>query len=92
MNKVNVQALFLGPKSENQKYFKEMLNFMMDEHIHWRRNFHPDDPAGSLVPAQADLHAVVLAALSGPYELGHPHGRESGLHGDHPLQPEQRGL
>ena len=43
MREVNVRALFLGPKSENQKYFKETLTFMMDEHIHWRRNFHPDD-------------------------------------------------
>ena len=41
--KVNVDALFLGPKSENHKYFKETLNFLMDEHIHWRRDFHPDD-------------------------------------------------
>ena len=43
MNEVDVKALFLGPQSENQKFFKEMLGFMMDEHIHWRRNFHPDD-------------------------------------------------
>ena len=43
MKKVNVEALFLGPKSENQRFFKEMINFMIDEHIHWRRDFHPDD-------------------------------------------------
>ena len=43
MKKINVDALFLGPKSENRKFFKEMLNFMMDEHIHWRRDFHPED-------------------------------------------------
>jgi tyrosine decarboxylase len=41
--RVNVDALFLGPKSENHKYFKDTLNFLMDEHIHWRRDFHPDD-------------------------------------------------
>jgi tyrosine decarboxylase len=40
----DVQALFLGPKSENRKFFKEMLNFVIDEHIHWRRDFHPSDP------------------------------------------------
>ncbi len=44
MEKVNVDALFLGPKSENHAFFKELLSFMMDEHIHWRRNFHPNDP------------------------------------------------
>jgi tyrosine decarboxylase len=42
---VKVEALFMGPKSENQKYFKEMLDFLMDEHIHWRRDFHPEDRA-----------------------------------------------
>jgi tyrosine decarboxylase len=40
---VKVEALFMGPKSENQKYFKETLDFLMDEHIHWRRDFHPED-------------------------------------------------
>ncbi|MBU0573026.1 MAG: tyrosine decarboxylase [Candidatus Margulisbacteria bacterium] len=35
----------MGPKSENQKFFKETLNFMIDEHTHWRRDFHPDDKA-----------------------------------------------
>lgn len=43
MKNVNVEALFLGPKSENHRFFKEMINFMIDEHIHWRRDFHPDD-------------------------------------------------
>lgn len=40
---VKVEALFMGPKSENQKYFKDTLDFLMDEHIHWRRDFHPND-------------------------------------------------
>jgi tyrosine decarboxylase len=39
----NVNALFLGPKAENYHFFKEMLNFLMDDHAEWRRNFHPDD-------------------------------------------------
>jgi len=43
MNNLNFEALYLGPQSENRKYFKELLNFLVDEHIHWRRNFHPDD-------------------------------------------------
>lgn len=43
MEKVNVDALFLGPKSENQKFFRETLNFLMEEHIYWRRGFHPED-------------------------------------------------
>jgi tyrosine decarboxylase len=43
MSNVNFEALFLGPKSENRDSFKQLLNFLVDEHIHWRRNFHPDD-------------------------------------------------
>ena len=41
--RVNVKALFLGPKAENYGYFKEMLGYLMDDHSEWRRNFHPDD-------------------------------------------------
>ncbi|MFA5049454.1 MAG: pyridoxal-dependent decarboxylase [Candidatus Micrarchaeia archaeon] len=40
---VEVKALFLGPKSENREYFKNTLNFLMEEHMHWRRDFHPED-------------------------------------------------
>ena len=43
MSEQNNNALFLGPKSENHKFFREMLDSMMDEHIFWRRDFHPDD-------------------------------------------------
>ena len=40
---INVKALFLGPKSENYTFFKEMLNYLMDDHAQWRQYFHPDD-------------------------------------------------
>jgi len=43
MEKVNVNALFLGPKSENETFFTQMLNFMMKDYIDWRKDFHPDD-------------------------------------------------
>ncbi|UCH96791.1 MAG: tyrosine decarboxylase [Candidatus Aminicenantes bacterium] len=52
MKKTNVDALFLGPKSENHRFFKEMLDFMIDEHIHWRRDFHPDDKPYIKMPEQ----------------------------------------
>jgi len=46
---VNVDALFLGPKSENEKFLKETVVDMLDEHIHWRKDFHPEDkPAVSM--------------------------------------------
>jgi tyrosine decarboxylase len=41
---VHVNALFLGPKAENYRFFREMLDFLMDDHADWRRHFHPDDP------------------------------------------------
>ncbi len=72
MKKVDVNALFLGPKSENHKFFKEMLNFLIDEHVHWRRDFHPDDEPytssfeQSTRPFQNTLHRTeqVLLELS----------------------------
>ncbi len=42
-DRVNVDALFLGPKSENRKFFQDMADFLVSEHIHWRRDFHPED-------------------------------------------------
>ena len=45
LKKVDVNALFLGPKSENFRFFKEMMTILMDEHIFWRRNFQPEDKA-----------------------------------------------
>lgn len=38
-----VKARFLGPKSENREYFEKTLNFLIQEHAHWRRDFHPSD-------------------------------------------------
>ncbi|HPQ60861.1 MAG TPA: tyrosine decarboxylase, partial [Syntrophales bacterium] len=41
---IHVNALFLGPKAENYRFFREMLVYLMDDHADWRRFFHPDDP------------------------------------------------
>ncbi|MBU7009099.1 MAG: tyrosine decarboxylase, partial [Theionarchaea archaeon] len=49
MKKIDIKALFLGPKSENRTFLQETLNFLMDEHMFWRRDFHPeDDPVVSV--------------------------------------------
>ncbi|CAM3308808.1 pyridoxal-dependent decarboxylase [Xenorhabdus nematophila] len=42
---LNVNALFLGPKSENAVFFREMMDYAVSEHIHWRSGFHPGDAA-----------------------------------------------
>lgn len=39
----NIDALFLGPKAENQRFFKEMIDYAVDAHVHWRSDFHPND-------------------------------------------------
>lgn len=57
----DVHALFLGPKSENRNFFKQMLDFVMDEHIHWRRDFHPSDkPVASLAEQRSDRYVESL--------------------------------
>lgn len=43
-SKMNVDALFLGPKSENAVFFKEMMEYSVTEHMHWRSSYHPEDP------------------------------------------------
>lgn len=42
-NQIAIDALFLGPKSENSKFFKELIQDMIEEHVHWRKDFHPED-------------------------------------------------
>ncbi|PHM67625.1 putative decarboxylase involved in desferrioxamine biosynthesis [Xenorhabdus stockiae] len=42
---LNIDALFLGPKSENAVFFKEMIDYAVSEHMHWRSGFHPEDAA-----------------------------------------------
>lgn len=39
----DVRALFLGPKAENRDFFAEEATALIEEHIHWRRDFHPTD-------------------------------------------------
>ncbi|MBP6081887.1 MAG: tyrosine decarboxylase [Providencia sp.] len=41
---MNVDALFLGPKSENAVFFKEMMEYAVSEHMYWRSGYHPEDP------------------------------------------------
>ncbi len=43
MEKLNVDALFLGPKSENELFFKEMLHYLIDDFMEWRKGYHSED-------------------------------------------------
>jgi len=48
---VDVRALFLGPQAENREFFEQAVSSLIDEHVHWRRDFHPTD-APVFGPAQ----------------------------------------
>ncbi len=37
-------AWFLGPKAENAGIWKEILDYIFNDYIHWRRNYFPTDP------------------------------------------------
>lgn len=36
-------AHFPGPKGENASFIREMLDLVIDDYFHWRRNYYPDD-------------------------------------------------
>lgn len=40
---VSLEAMFIGPKSENKELFKSNLLRMFDDHVEWRKNYHPED-------------------------------------------------
>jgi glutamate/tyrosine decarboxylase-like PLP-dependent enzyme len=42
--KLDTNALFLGPKAENTDLFEKLMLESYRDHIFWRRNFHPEDP------------------------------------------------
>ncbi|WP_235995326.1 tyrosine decarboxylase [Secundilactobacillus yichangensis] len=43
INDLNLDALFIGDKSENGDLYKELLNKLVDEHLGWRKNYIPQD-------------------------------------------------
>ncbi len=40
-----VAAWFLGPRGENLDLFSELVTVALNDHVFWRRNFHPSDPS-----------------------------------------------
>ncbi len=43
MKEIDIKGLFLGPKSENGDLFKKILTDAINEHLYWRKDFHPED-------------------------------------------------
>jgi tyrosine decarboxylase len=44
-NDTNLKALFLGDKGENAALMKDLMIKLLDEHVGWRQNYMPQDPA-----------------------------------------------
>lgn len=40
-----VAAWFVGPRGENVDLFSELILLALNDHVFWRRNFHPSDPS-----------------------------------------------
>ena len=40
---IDLNALFLGPKSENKEIFESNLKMLFEDHSQWRKNYHPGD-------------------------------------------------
>lgn len=38
-----IEAGFLGPKAEHGKTWSDILNYIFQDYIHWRRNYFPED-------------------------------------------------
>jgi glutamate/tyrosine decarboxylase-like PLP-dependent enzyme len=47
----NILNNFIGPKAENIKYLKKLLDEVIDDHAAWRKSFYEDDPALIKTPA-----------------------------------------
>ena len=49
-----LDACFLGPYGENDALLERLMVEFLRDHVHWRRNFHPEDPPA--IPTRAAQH------------------------------------
>lgn len=49
-----LDACFLGPYGENDALLEKLVVDFLRDHVHWRRNFHPEDPPA--IPTSATHH------------------------------------
>lgn len=49
-----LDACFLGPYGENDTLVEKLVVEFLRDHVHWRRNFHPEDPPA--IPTSAAQH------------------------------------
>ncbi len=49
-----LDACFLGPYGENDTLLEHIVVEFLRDHVHWRRNFHPEDPPAIATAAALD--------------------------------------
>lgn len=54
--------LFLGAAGENGELFERLLLGLVRDHVHWRRNFHPEDPPSISAAVQRSPAFGIAAA------------------------------
>ena len=54
-----LDACFLGPYGENDSLLERLVVEFLRDHVHWRRNFHPEDPPA--IPTRASQHPAYQA-------------------------------
>ena len=57
-----LDACFLGPYGENDSLLEKLLVEFLRDHVHWRRNFHPEDPPAIPTVAAQDLQYQAFEA------------------------------
>ena len=50
----DVLAQMIGPKGENMGIFRRLIIEALDDHMYWRRNFHPEDLPAIRASDQSD--------------------------------------
>ncbi len=62
MEKNESSSWFIGAQAENHQLFESLLLEYLQDHMYWRRNFHPDDPPS--ISAQSAHSPEYLAFIA----------------------------
>jgi glutamate/tyrosine decarboxylase-like PLP-dependent enzyme len=58
-------AWFLGPRAENAAVWQELLAYIFQDYVHWRRNYFPSDPVVvTRVQRRSDSHEAWVDTLT----------------------------
>ncbi len=58
-------AWFLGPRAENAAVWQELLDYIFQDYVHWRRNYFPTDPVVvNRVQRRSDSHEAWVDTLT----------------------------